>query len=242
MSLSNTVQHLVLLPGFMCDGSLFADMAPHLESRRRLHHGDLYSDASIDGMARRVLATAPERFALLGFSMGGFVARAMALAAPERVSALILIATSARASRPDEIARKKALRAQLAGHGFKGMSRAALRRAIHPEHPEREALVDRLHAMGRRLGGEVMDRQLAAGRVDGYRDLPRIACPTLVVAARDDALRPLDELQALADGIPGAAFEVMTGVGHMIPLEAPAALAGRVSGWLDGADAGASAA
>ena len=224
---------MVLLSGFMCDSTLFADMAPHLQPRWRLHHGDLYSDASIDGMAQRVLATAPKRFALLGFSMGGFVARSIALMAPERVSALILIATSARASHPDEIARKRALRAQLAEHGFKGMSRTALRRAIHPDHPGRDTLVERLHAMGRRLGGAVMDRQLSAERADGYSDLPRIACPTLVIAAKDDALRPLVELQGLADGIPGATLEIIAGVGHMIPLEAPEALAGVVGSWLN---------
>lgn len=216
----------------MCDASLFGDMAPQLESHWSLLHGDVYSDDSIDGMAARVLASAPECFALLGFSMGGFVARTMALAAHERVAALVLIATSARASRPDEIARKKALRAQLAEHGFKGMSRSALRQAIHPDHPNREALVERLLAMGKRLGGAVMDRQLSAERADGYADLPRIACPTLVIAAEHDTLRPLDELRALAEGILGADFQIMPGAGHMIPLESPEALATLVDGWL----------
>lgn len=231
--MSDPVRDLLLLPGFMCDNALFDDMAPHLEARWRLRHGDVYSDDSIDGMARRVLTEAPERFALLGFSMGGFVARAMALAAPERVAALILIATSARASRPEETARKRALRAQLAAHSFKGMSRAALRRAIHPDHPDREALVERLFAMGKRLGGAVMDRQLSAERTDGYPDLPRVACPTLVIAAEDDVLRPLEEVQALAEGIPDADFELMPGVGHMIPLEASVALSKLVDRWLD---------
>ena len=78
-----------------------------------------------------------------------------------------------------------------------------------------------------------MDRQLSAERADGYSDLPRIACPTLVIAAKDDALRPLVELQGLADGIPGATLEIIAGVGHMIPLEAPEALAGVVGSWLN---------
>ncbi|MEQ8588058.1 MAG: alpha/beta fold hydrolase [Thalassobaculaceae bacterium] len=235
------IRNIVCLPGFMCGPDLFADFARHMEGRatgpahRRmaLLHGDVYSDPSIDGMAARVLAQAPERFALLGFSMGGFVARRIALSAPERVEALILVATSARATSEAEHARKEAILAQLAESGFKGMSRKALARGIHPDHPQRDALVERLKAMGTALGGEVMARQLRATRVDGHADLPKIAAPTLVIAGRQDALRPLSELEALAAGIPGARFEIFDGCGHMVPLEQPDRLAESISEFLD---------
>lgn len=222
--------NLVCLPGFMCDAALFEPMADQLRAITvdplvRLCHGDVYRDPSIDGMAERVLDEAPPRFALLGFSMGGFVARQIALRAPERVSRLILIATSARATSPAEHARKRALLANLADHGFTGMSRRALAGAIHEDHPERDRLIEDLHAMGARLGGSVMANQLQATRLDGHRDLATIAAKSLVVAARDDKLRPLDEVRALADGLRNARFVVLERCGHMVPLEQPDALA-----------------
>ena len=217
----------------MCGPGLFDDLATRLGDRLHLLHGDVYSDPSIDGMARRVLEGAPERFVLLGFSMGGFVAREIALTAPDRVEAMVLVATSARATSPQEHARKEAILAQLEESGFKGMSRKALARGIHPDHPDRDALVARLKAMGADLGGDVMARQLRATREDGYGDLPKIAAPTLVIAGRQDMLRPMDELERLAAGIPDAQFEVFEDCGHMVPLEQPDQLAESITAFLD---------
>lgn len=223
---------LLLLPGFMCDASLWDDVIPHLDPAWRPIHGDLYRDDSIDAMAERVLAEAPARFVPVGFSMGGFVAREIALRAPDRVAALGLVATSARASLPAEIARKQALRRDLEARGFRGMSRSALRRAIHPDRDDADVLVERLRAMGQRLGGEVMARQLAAERRDGHPDLPRIRCSVLVVGAREDRLRPLAEIEALAAGLPDARLTVLEDCGHMIPLERPRQLARMLDGLL----------
>ena len=80
----------------MCDRDLWTDMVPALEPLGQLHYGNVYEDDTLDGMARRVLAGAPERFVLVGFSMGGFVARVLALMAPERVSGVAFVASSAR--------------------------------------------------------------------------------------------------------------------------------------------------
>jgi pimeloyl-ACP methyl ester carboxylesterase len=228
------IRNTVCLPGFMLGPDLFTDLDRSLAGRLDLLHGDVYSDASIDGMARRVLSGAPKRFNLLGFSMGGFVAREIALTAPDRVGALILVGTSARATSAAEHARKEAILSQLAETGFKGMSRKALSRGVHPDHPDRDGLVARLRRMGADLGGDVMARQLQATRVDGYGDLPRIAAPTLVVAAREDLLRPLSELEALAAGIPNARLEVFEDCGHMIPMEKPDQLAESIMAFLNG--------
>ncbi len=228
---------LVCLPGFMCDRALFEAFETALSKRTGAavspHHGDVYSDPSVAGMAARVLAEAPDRFALLGFSMGGFVAREIALTAPERVSALVLVATSARATSAQEQARKREILDQVRATGFKGMSRRALQRSIHPDHPDRDHLVDQLAAMGTRLGGAVLANQIQAVREDGHVALARIAIPSLVIAGRDDALRPLVEVEALARGLPDARFTVLEGCGHMVPLEQPNALAAQVSGFLE---------
>ena len=81
----------------MLDAELRGDMAGTLSERHKLFHGDLAEHDTIDEIGEGVLAAAPERFVLIGFSMGGYVARTMARRAPDRVQALILIATSGRA-------------------------------------------------------------------------------------------------------------------------------------------------
>src|SRR5258708_24524487 len=85
---------LVLLPGFMCDADLWSDMRSELAALGRAQFGNVYEDDTLEGMARRVLGAAPPRFVLIGFSMGGFVARVAALIAPERGRCSVFIATS----------------------------------------------------------------------------------------------------------------------------------------------------
>jgi pimeloyl-ACP methyl ester carboxylesterase len=69
----------------MLDAELWGDMAGRLSERHKIFHGDLAKHDTIDEMGEGVLASAPERFVLIGFSMGGYVARTMARRAPDRV-------------------------------------------------------------------------------------------------------------------------------------------------------------
>ena len=228
-----TAKTLILFPGFMCDADLWSDVVPLLRPGWQVLNADMFSDSSIEAMAARVLDAAPERFVAVGFSMGGFVAREIALTAPERVEALALIATSALGTTPERAERNRERRKRIAAAPFRGLSRSDLRRALHPSRRDDAALVERMLDMGARLGKEVLLRQLSAERVDGYGRLPEIRCPTLVVAAESDELRPRDETDRLAAGIPGARYEIVAGCGHMIPLEQPETLAALLNGWLD---------
>ena len=51
--------------------------------------------------------------------------------------------------------------------------------------------------------------------------LHRISCPTLIIAAGEDGFIPRQHCRALADGIPGARFEVIEGAGHAVVAEQP---------------------
>ena len=95
-------------------------------------------------------------------------------------------------------------------------------------------LIARLRGMQRRLGREVRARQAALVRRDGYADLERIACPSLVVACRQDRLRSLAETERMARHLPHAHFKVIEDCGHMAPLERPHELAALLAGWIRG--------
>jgi len=222
---------LVLLPGFMCDRDLWTDMVPDLEALGPLHFGNVYEDDTLEGMARRVLVGAPERFVLIGFSMGGFVARVLTLMAPERVSGVAFVASSARGYSDEETARRKA--------GYRPGDRppraagaVTTAMGLHPDREKDPVLLDRLRGMQRRLGPEVRKHQAALVRRDGYADLERIACPTLVIACRQDRLRTIAETERMAERLPHARFEVIEDCGHMAPLERPRELAALLADWI----------
>lgn len=223
---------LVLIPGFMADAGLWDDMAGALSAAGPLVHADLSRDDSIPAMARRLLAQAPERAVLVGFSMGGYVAREAARLAPERVRGLVLVATSSRPDTREQIVAKRiAVERVEAGH-FAGLSRAAVAASLHPDRAGDGAMIARIRIMGMRLGRDAFLRQSRLDRVGDGARLSAIACPTLVVAARQDALRGIAESEELRDAIPGARLEIVEGAGHMLPFEAPGALAALVLAWL----------
>jgi pimeloyl-ACP methyl ester carboxylesterase len=218
---------LVLLPGFMCDADLWTDMVPDLERLGHLHYGNVYQDDTLEGMAQRVLAEAPEQFVLVGFSMGGFVARVLTLMAPERVAGVAFVATSAREYTMEE--RERRQQGFLPGNRPKSNGNAL---GLHPDRDRDPVLLDRLRGMQRRLGPEVRKRQSALIRKDGYADLQRIKCPATVIACRQDRLRTLAETERMAANLPHARFEVIEDCGHMAPLEKPHELATLLADWV----------
>lgn len=224
---------ILLVPGFMADATLWNDMLPALERFGPIVHADLRHDTSVEAMARRVLETAPPTFLLVGFSMGGYVARAIARQAPERVRALVLVATSTRPDTPSLQKRKGAIGAAAPSIAFSGLSRVAVASSLHPKQRDNDAMIERVRAMGVRLGGEVFRRQSMLDRPGDLERAHEIRCPVLVVAAAQDRLRSLEEAREMAAAIPGAVLEIVEDSGHMIPIEAPQRLLEIVVPWLE---------
>ena len=223
------MRDIVLLPGFMCDSDLWRDMAPELSTLGPLHFGDVFHDDTLEGMAQRVLAASPERFVLVGFSMGGFVARVLALMAPQRVTGVAFIASSAREYTPAE--RQRRLQGALPGDRPK-KANPGVALGLHPDSERDPVLLERLRAMQRRLGPEVRARQSALIRNDGYADLERITCPSLVIACHQDRLRSFGETERMAKHLPNTRFEVIEDCGRMAPLEKPRELAALLADWI----------
>ena len=224
------MRNLVLLPGFMCDSDLWRDVAPDLGKLGPVHYGNVYQDDTLEGMAERVLSEAPERFVLIGFSMGGFVARVLTLMAPGRVTGVAFIASSAREYTEAERARR--LRGALPGDRAKRAG-PGVALGLHPDRERDPVLLGRLRDMQRRLGPEVRAHQSTLIRKDGYADLEHIACPSLVVACRQDRLRSFGETERMAKHLPHARFEIIEDCGHMAPLEKPHELAALLTGWIE---------
>lgn len=225
---------MLLIPGFMLDADLWRDVTPGLDEFGPFVHADLFQDGTIKDMASRVLAEAPETFLLVGFSMGGYVAREIVRQAPERVKALVLIATSARGDTEVQRQRKEAVAHKPDSVSFKGLSTAAVASSLHPDNAGRQDLIARIQAMGERLGSDVFRRQSLLERVDERHLLADINCPCLILAGEQDKLRSRAEVEELHDGITGSSFQVIEKTGHMIPLEAPDELVTVMRQWLDG--------
>ncbi len=222
---------LVLLPGTLCDARVFEPLQQRL--------GDLETQVvmtlgatSMRGAAAHVLTKAPERFVLLGFSLGGMVAMETALAAPKRVRGLALISTTALPVLP---ALHSARRAAVENARTMGAGRF-LRKELWPQYGglvERPELLPLLEEMAESLGHAAFADQteLALRREDFRPRLRTITCPVLLLAGAEDKVCPPTAQQALAAALPHCTCATLPRAGHFALLESPDRVALSVAAW-----------
>ncbi|ONG44647.1 alpha/beta hydrolase [Pseudoroseomonas deserti] len=229
---------LLLLPGLLCDARLWRDVVAGLEAPgpgklAECRVADLTRDDTLRAMALRVLEGAPDRFALAGLSMGGYVAFEILRLAPERVTHLALFDTSARADTPEAARKRRGLMALTRTGQFRGVTPRLLPSLLHPDAVD-GPLGHEVRAMADRVGREAFLRQQLAilQRPDSRPLLPDIACPTLVAVGEQDILTPPELAEEIAAGIPGARLVRIPGAAHLPTMEQPAASIALLRDWL----------
>ena len=215
-------EHVLFLPGMMCDERLWQHQVNALE--QTVSHADTTQADNLRDMAVQVLAVAPDRFAIAGLSMGGILALEIWRQASERVSHMALLDTNARAEMPE----RKALRPQQIELAMAGGLRALAIESLKPlylaeAHRNDEALLDIILDMALDLGPEVFRRQSLAlrDRPDSVATLSTIDCPTLVLCGDEDTLCPVAYHEQMANDIPDARLVVIENCGHLSSLEQP---------------------
>lgn len=232
---------LVLVPGLLCDDDLYAAQASALADVADVVVPDIRAAGSIEQMARAVLDAAPERFALAGLSLGGYVVLEVLRQARSRITRVALLDTSARPESPEQTARRRALLALVDDRGLDAGLEALWPSEVAPRRVTDAGLHDRFLAMGRRSGPDVLVRQVRAimARPDSRPHLPGLDLPLLVVCGRQDAITPLDGHQEMARLAPGARLVVLDDCGHLSTWEQPDAVTAELRRWLrEGYDEG----
>ena len=225
---------LLLVPGVLCDASLWAHQTRHLADVAEMTNVETTQDADIAAMVDRALETAPPRFALAGLSMGGYVALEFWRRVPERITKLALLDTSARPDSETAKARRLELIDQAEQGRFKGVTPRLMPTFVHPDRAEEPGLVETITSMAEAIGREAFIRQQHAvmARVDSRPDLATIDVATLVICGREDAATPLSLSEEIASGISGARLCVIEECGHMTAMERPHAVTALMRDWL----------
>lgn len=186
---------------------------------------DVYADFVVAELDRRGWG----RVVLAGTSMGGYVSMALARRHPDRLAGLALIDTKAAADAQPAAAGRRAMADRLESEG----SSAPLIEAVLPKLLGESTLRDRPD-----LGTWVQERvercdpraaawaqRAMAARPDSTATLHHTSVPAAVVVGQQDQLVSATEAQQLVEALPDAALSVLPGVGHLSPVEAPAAVA-----------------
>ncbi len=197
---------------------------------RGIGRSTLGSTLTIDGMAADALAIMDaekiERFHVVGHSMGGVIAQALALRAPERVCSLALLCTFARGSDGSKVTLPMLMTALRMRIGTRAMRRNAFLELIMPERylqeVDRVALAARLAPLfGHDLAEQpsiVMKQLRAMSAYDAGAPRQPGEIPTLVVSAAEDRIAQPASGRALAAAIPNAKYLEIADAGHGLPI------------------------
>lgn len=233
---------LVLLHGFAGTHRTWDLVVPELDAERYMPltpdlrgHGTKSGvrPVTFAGCVGDVLAQAPPRFVLCGYSFGGRVAQHVALAAPERVTRLILVSTSGgledEAQRAARRAEDEALAAdieEMSGGQFADRWQAQPVFAGTPEAAARAWRADLLRNEPRGLAEAL--RALGTGVMEPvWSRLGELTMPTtVVVGERDRKFVAFSERYLSL--LPNARRVVIPGAGHGLPREAPRELASAI--------------
>lgn len=226
---------VVLVPGLLLSARMYAEQIAPLWAVGPVTVAQHMLDDSMGAIARRILATAPPRFALAGLSMGGYVAFEILRQAPERVARVALLDTTARPDTPEQSGERRALIGLARSGALAEVSGRLFPRLVHPRRVDEEPLRQLLDLMAREVGVDGFIRQETAiiGRPDSRPTLGAIRCPALVVVGDADRLTPPEWAEEIAGGIAGARLVVVPDCGHLSTLEQPGAVSRALVSFLE---------
>ncbi len=229
-----TQEPLLLVPGLLCSSALFSHQISGLGSSRRVLVADHTRSDRMEKIAADILAAAPQRFALAGLSMGGYIAMAIARAAPERVTRIAFLDTSARADPPEREADRRRLVELARAKGTREVQKVLLPRLVHPDRIAEGELVETILQMAVDTGVDAFARQQEAiiTRPDSRPSLAAIRVPALVIVGAQDLQTPPDIATEIAHATPGAKLVVIPDCGHLSTLERPDAVNAALAAWL----------
>jgi len=225
---------LVMLPGLLATRRVFQPQIDALSDFVDIVVPELWHHDSMAAMAEAALAMAPARFALAGFSMGGYVAFEIMRRAAARVERLALIDTQATPDAAEATARRHGLMEQTKIGRFHGVQPSLLPLILHPSHIAQPAIVQPILDMALEVGAEgfVNETRATMARPDSRPLLVDIEVPTVVIVGRQDLTTPLVRSEEMAADIATSRLVVLEDCGHMGPLERPAEVTAALRRWL----------
>jgi 3-oxoadipate enol-lactonase len=161
---------------------------------------------------------------VIGASMGGVIAQIIGVMHPERTESLVLACTACR-HHPWRRELLQQWADAVRRDGMQALGQEALQWLVGPRLRRRFGVwLNLLARITLQQPGEQFIAQVEAilDAPDELRiELAGIACPTLVITGSQDSLTPVGDAEELAELIPGARLEVLSGAAHGLMVEAP---------------------
>ncbi|HJQ93936.1 MAG TPA: alpha/beta hydrolase [Candidatus Thermoplasmatota archaeon] len=160
----------------------------------------------------------------VGFSMGGYVALALAAQAKDRLAGLVLVDTRAEADSEEARKKRDATIADVQEHGTRSLAMAMIAGQLTEATRSTERLLtEEVRAMMLRQPKAAVAAGLKAmrDRPDRRDLLPSLACPVLILVGDQDKVTPLDSAKTMLGASRKGELKVIEGAAHLSPMERP---------------------
>ena len=223
----------LLIPGLNCDARVYGSAAATLWQYGSVTIASTLEGEGVAGLARAILAGAPPKFALGGFSMGGYIAFEILRQAPERVLKLALIDTRAEEDSAESIELRRRRIALANGSKFSLVVEQSFPDSVHAEHVDDGDLYAIHRTMAEASGPDVYVRHQEAiiGRPDSRPLLTGINVPTAIIVGEGDKITPPASAEAMHRAIAGSVLSVIPRAGHLALLEQPQLTGAALQAW-----------
>lgn len=236
---------IVLLHGFPLDHAMWAPQIRALEAAGfRVIAPDLRGMGKApatkgpgsmalyaEDVLRLVDRAGVRRFALVGFSMGGYVAFEVARRAGDRLTGLALVDTRADPDTEEARRGRSATIEKVRAEGPRVLADAMLPKLLSPAAPP--ALVEQVRAtiLATRPEGAVFALEAMAARPGSLETLQKLARPVAVVVGERDEITPPTAARLMMQAAPSASFTIVPNAAHLTTLEAPDAVNDALVKW-----------
>lgn len=235
--LADEVHDVALIHGLNSTSQSWSEVIEALPAGIRSVAVDCPALSSVEQIAESVISDLPDRFHLVGYSFGGYVALALLEFFPERIASMVLIATSTLADSDDQRDfRGRAISAALEG-GYDALSLEQFPRCVHAGNRANQSIFEKYRAVIRSsdVARYVAHQQACMRRSDRTSVLARARKPVLLITPEVDNVVPVRrQLRSIHD-VPWAETKSVPGTGHLLPIEAPSVVARLVADWVSSA-------
>jgi len=222
-----------LLPGLLCDAAVWEHQAEALSALFEVRIPDFRGNTSFRQMAHQVLAEAPERFSVVGHSMGGRAAMELMHLAPERIDRFVLMDMGVHPASAEEKEKRMVLIDLLEREGMEALADAWIGPMLAPARRNDTRLLAAIRAMVLRFTPQDYRNyiQAALTRENQALYLPHIEHHVLLVCGADDGWSPVEQHEEMQKQLLHAELAIIPKAGHMVTMEEPEAVSTALLRW-----------
>ena len=226
---------IYLLPGLLCDRDVWQFQREALQVHADVRIPDYTGIDYLEKMADRILAEAPDRFSVIGHSMGGRVGLELIHKAPERLEHLVLISVGAHPVNDEECEQRSSLVEEAASIGMDKYAESWAELMFSYTDKANQEIRQCIKDMARRQSLDDFIAHITAGlgRNDQTQYLPDITIPVLLIVGEKDRWSPISQHEAIREQLSEAKLKIIPDAGHMVILDQAEAVNRVLLDWLD---------